>query len=139
MASATAVTALLSALLDNVTTVLIVAPVTILITSELNIKAYPFLFAEIIASNIVNQEVKDLRDEQAEALEQRKRDLYKALGAVAGMDVEEIDRRGRETRAAEAAERQAEQDALMGRAPASSGSEDAATAASDDPSESAAP
>ena len=94
---------------------------------------------EIIASNIENQEVKDLREAQAEELEQRKRDLYKALGAVAGMDVEEIDRRGREIREAEAAERQAEQDALMGRAPAGSGSEDAATATIEDPSESAAP
>jgi Na+/H+ antiporter NhaD/arsenite permease-like protein len=45
-------TALFSALLDNVTTVLLVAPVTLLITEELNIKPYPFLFAEIFASNI---------------------------------------------------------------------------------------
>ena len=46
------VTAVLSATLDNVTTVLIVAPVTILIADELRLKAYPFLFAEILASNI---------------------------------------------------------------------------------------
>lgn len=46
------VTALLSALLDNVTTVLLIAPVTLLITEELNIKPYPFLFAEILFSNI---------------------------------------------------------------------------------------
>lgn len=71
---------------------------------------------EILASNLENQEVKDLREAQREQMEQRKRDLYKALGAAAGMDVEEIDRRGEETRAAEAAARQAEQDALMGRA-----------------------
>ncbi len=45
-------TAVFSALLDNVTTVLLVAPVTLLITEELNIKPYPFLFAEIFASNI---------------------------------------------------------------------------------------
>ena len=45
-------TALFSALLGNVTTVLLVAPVTLLITEELNIKPYPFLFAEIFASNI---------------------------------------------------------------------------------------
>jgi hypothetical protein len=38
------------------------------------------------------------------------------LGAAAGMDVEEIDRRGEETRAQEEAERQAQQDELMGRA-----------------------
>jgi Na+/H+ antiporter NhaD/arsenite permease-like protein len=46
------VTALLSALLDNVTTVLLIAPVTLLITDELRISAYPYLFAEIFASNI---------------------------------------------------------------------------------------
>jgi len=46
------VTALLSALLDNVTTVLLIAPVTLLITEELKVSAYPYLFAEIFASNI---------------------------------------------------------------------------------------
>lgn len=46
------VTAVFSALLDNVTTVLLVAPVTLLISHELNISPYPFLFAEIFASNI---------------------------------------------------------------------------------------
>ena len=45
-------TAVLSALLDNVTTVLLVVPVTIAIAKELNVPAYPFLFAEIFASNI---------------------------------------------------------------------------------------
>jgi Na+/H+ antiporter NhaD/arsenite permease-like protein len=46
------ITALFSALLDNVTTVLLIAPVTLLITEELAMKPYPFLFAEIFASNI---------------------------------------------------------------------------------------
>ena len=46
------VTAFLSAMLDNVTTVLLVAPVTLLITDTLKISAYPYLFAEIFASNI---------------------------------------------------------------------------------------
>ncbi len=46
------VTAVFSALLDNVTTVLLVAPVTLLITEELEVNPYPFLFAEIFASNI---------------------------------------------------------------------------------------
>ena len=46
------VTALFSALLDNVTTVLLVVPVTLLITEELEVDPYPFLFAEIFASNI---------------------------------------------------------------------------------------
>jgi Na+/H+ antiporter NhaD/arsenite permease-like protein len=45
-------TAVLSALLDNVTTVLLVVPVTLAITRELDVPPYPFLFAEIVASNI---------------------------------------------------------------------------------------
>lgn len=45
------VTAFLSAFLDNVTTVLLVAPVTLLLADELNINPYPLLFAEINASN----------------------------------------------------------------------------------------
>ena len=46
------VTALVSALLNNVSTVLLVAPVTLAITEELDVPAFPFLFAEIFASNI---------------------------------------------------------------------------------------
>ena len=46
------VTAVFSAILDNVTTVLLIAPVTLLITEELKVKPYPYLFAEIFASNI---------------------------------------------------------------------------------------
>jgi len=46
------VTALFSALLDNVTTVLLIAPVTLLITDALRLKPYPYLFAIIFASNI---------------------------------------------------------------------------------------
>src|ERR1700754_1403053 len=45
-------TAVLSAFLDNVTTVLLVVPVTLAICKELEVPAYPFLFAEIFASNI---------------------------------------------------------------------------------------
>lgn len=45
------ITAVLSAFLDNVTTVLLVAPVTLLIADELRINPYPLLFAEINASN----------------------------------------------------------------------------------------
>ena len=46
------VTAVFSALLDNVTTVLLMVPVTLLITEELKVKPYPYLFAQIFASNI---------------------------------------------------------------------------------------
>lgn len=45
-------TAVMSSLLDNVTTVLLVVPVTLAIAQELRVPAYPFLFAEILASNI---------------------------------------------------------------------------------------
>ena len=46
------VTAVFSAFLDNVTTVLLTVPVTLHITSELKVKPYPYLFAQIFASNI---------------------------------------------------------------------------------------
>lgn len=71
---------------------------------------------EIAASNRANQELKDLREAAQRDLEERKRELYKALGAAAGMDVEEMEQRGREARAAEEAAERARLDALMGRA-----------------------
>jgi Na+/H+ antiporter NhaD/arsenite permease-like protein len=46
------VTAVVSALLDNVTTVLLVVPVTLIITEALKVNPYPFLFSQILASNI---------------------------------------------------------------------------------------
>ena len=46
------VTAVFSAFLDNVTTVLLTVPVTLHITDELKVKPYPYLFAQIFASNI---------------------------------------------------------------------------------------
>jgi Na+/H+ antiporter NhaD/arsenite permease-like protein len=46
------VTAFGSALLDNVTTVLLIAPVTLLVCDRLAINAAPFLMAEVFASNI---------------------------------------------------------------------------------------
>jgi len=45
-------TAVVSAFLDNVTTVLLIVPVTLAICKTLRVPAYPYLFAEIIASNI---------------------------------------------------------------------------------------
>lgn len=45
-------TAIASALLDNVTTVLLIAPITILIAEMLDISPFPFLIAEILAANI---------------------------------------------------------------------------------------
>ena len=47
-----ALTATASALLDNVTTVLLIAPVTFLVCQRLNLRAAPYLIAEVFASNI---------------------------------------------------------------------------------------
>jgi Na+/H+ antiporter NhaD/arsenite permease-like protein len=46
------ITAVASALLDNVTTVLLIAPVTLLVCDRLHVPPVPFLIAEILASNI---------------------------------------------------------------------------------------
>ncbi len=46
------ITAFASALLDNVTTVLLVAPVTLLLCERLALNPIPFLLAEAMASNI---------------------------------------------------------------------------------------
>ena len=46
------VTGVVSAALDNVTTVLLVAPVTLLVCDRLGVPPVPFLIAEVLASNI---------------------------------------------------------------------------------------
>jgi len=46
------ITATASAFLDNVTTVLLIVPVTLTLTDKLEVNPTPFLIAEIIASNI---------------------------------------------------------------------------------------
>jgi len=48
----TLITAIFSALLDNVTTVLLIAPITLLITEALETPVFPFFMAEILASNV---------------------------------------------------------------------------------------
>jgi anion transporter len=48
----TLITALASAFLDNVTTVLLIAPVTLLVCDRLGVNPVPFLIAEVMASNI---------------------------------------------------------------------------------------
>jgi Na+/H+ antiporter NhaD/arsenite permease-like protein len=45
-------TALLSAVLNNVSTVLLIVPVTLAIAEELELSPFPFLFAEVFACNI---------------------------------------------------------------------------------------
>jgi Na+/H+ antiporter NhaD/arsenite permease-like protein len=52
MVSLVLLTAVASALLDNVTTVLLVAPVTILVCERLDLDPVPFLIAEVLAANI---------------------------------------------------------------------------------------
>ena len=46
------ITAVFSAMLDNVTTVLLIAPMTFTITGMLKINPVPFLYTQILASNI---------------------------------------------------------------------------------------
>lgn len=52
MVALSVITAVTSAFLDNVTTVLLIVPVTFSITHTLRVKAFPFLMAMIFASNI---------------------------------------------------------------------------------------
>ncbi|GBF35271.1 Na+/H+ antiporter NhaD type [Desulfocucumis palustris] len=52
MISLATITAITSAFLDNVTTVLLIVPVTFAIAKQLEINPIPFLIAEVVASNI---------------------------------------------------------------------------------------
>jgi hypothetical protein len=61
--------------------------------------------AEIAAEIRANEEIKDLRAAEEERVAERKRELYKALGKAAGMDVEKIEREAEAERAAEKAAR----------------------------------
>ncbi len=59
--------------------------------------------AEIQAENRANQDIKDLRDAEEARIAGEKRRIYKALGAAAGMDVDEMERKANAERAAEEA------------------------------------
>jgi hypothetical protein len=61
--------------------------------------------AEIAAEIRANEEIKALRAAEEERIAERKRELYKALGKAAGMDVEKIEREAEAERAAEKAKR----------------------------------
>jgi Na+/H+ antiporter NhaD/arsenite permease-like protein len=52
MVALAVITAILSALLDNVTTVLLIGPMTFMICKELHLNPVPFFITQIIASNI---------------------------------------------------------------------------------------
>ncbi|KPF62710.1 hypothetical protein [Porphyrobacter sp. AAP60] len=77
--------------------------------------------AEIMAENRANQEIKDLREAERERVAARKREMYKALGAAAGMNVEEIERKAEAERAAEAAAEAKRREELSKRAAESAG------------------
>lgn len=64
---------------------------------------------EIRQSNIENQRTQDERQAERERIEQRRRDLYKSIGAATGIDVEAMEA---EAEAERAAERQAERERL---------------------------
>ncbi|MEO1047739.1 MAG: hypothetical protein AAFW59_05365 [Pseudomonadota bacterium] len=86
---------------------------------------------DIIASNEANQEVKELRQAAEDELANRKREIYKALGAGIGMDVDKIAAEADARRAAEEAAEQARRDELYTRreeAPTQSAGEVAADA-----------
>ena len=58
---------------------------------------------EILQSNIENQLLKDERNARAEEVSERKRALYRALGAASGMNVEVMEERAEADRAREEA------------------------------------
>lgn len=70
---------------------------------------------EIAASNLANQEVKELREAEEAKIAERKREIYKALGAATGMDVDKIEREADQRRAAEQAAEEARRAELFGR------------------------
>lgn len=58
---------------------------------------------EIVASNLANQERKDALAAERERLEEEKKQMYRDLGRATGIDVDEMERRIEEERAAEEA------------------------------------
>ncbi len=59
--------------------------------------------AEIEASNLANQRMKELRAAEAERLAAQKREMYKTLGAATGIDVDKMEAEAEAERAAEEA------------------------------------
>ncbi|QZD88885.1 hypothetical protein K3148_08435 [Qipengyuania aurantiaca] len=66
---------------------------------------------EIRQSNLENQALKEERQAERERIEQRRRDIYKAIGAATGVDVDAMEA---EAEAERAAEEQAERERLEG-------------------------
>ena len=71
---------------------------------------------EIRRTNVENQQRKDELAAEAEAIEQRKRDMYKALGRATGLDVETMEAEEKAERAREEAARQERLDAMFPKA-----------------------
>jgi hypothetical protein len=70
--------------------------------------------AEIIASNRRNQERKEAMAEQRAEIAEARRDVYRAFGRAAGMDVEAIEREAAAERAREEAAEAARREAMIG-------------------------
>jgi hypothetical protein len=68
--------------------------------------------AEIAASNEENQRIQDARRAEIEEIEEKKKELYRALGRASGMDVDAMER--------QIAEEEAAEEAAAGAAPAAS-------------------
>lgn len=74
--------------------------------------------AEIIASNIANQKRKDIIAAELARREEARRNMYKTLGRMSGMDVDAIEKKAAAERAAEKAAEAAEAARLRPAAPA---------------------
>lgn len=72
--------------------------------------------AEIRRTNVENQRRKDEVAAEVEAIEQRKRDMYKALGRATGLDVDTMEAEAKAERAREEAARQERLDAMFPKA-----------------------
>ncbi|MEL7199632.1 MAG: hypothetical protein AAGL10_15080 [Pseudomonadota bacterium] len=82
--------------------------------------------AEIEASNLTNQEIKELRQAEADRIATQKREMYKALGAASGFDVEEMEAKAEAERAAEEAAEQKRLEQAFGNSAQSQSDEETA-------------
>lgn len=85
--------------------------------------------ADIRASNLANQAEQDARQAEREAIEARKRELYRALGAASGMDVEAMERQAAAERARAAEAEDARRAEILANRVQSGAAEAAQTAA----------
>ena len=85
--------------------------------------------ADIRASNLANQAEQDARQAEREAIEARKRELYRALGAASGMDVDAMERQAAAERARAAAAEEARRAEILANRVQTGAAEAAQTAA----------